>query len=74
MSAHIVRLDHLHPIVRPVRLHPDNETNLAARIRAGDISYQDVEDLYVRSSGFADWFDKCGRQIWQRGVIASKTE
>lgn len=57
-------------IDHPVRLIPEAEMNLAARMRAGEITSKDVEELYTRSSGFADWFDKRGQQIWKRAVTA----
>ncbi|MFM7010631.1 MAG: hypothetical protein ACKO0Z_15100 [Betaproteobacteria bacterium] len=58
-------------IVRAVRVIPDHDRDLAARIRAGSITIKDIEDLYSKSSAFADWFDMIGQKVWKRSVTAS---
>jgi hypothetical protein len=55
------------PLIPRRVVHDVTEVDLASRIRAGLVTHEEIQQRFA-ASGFADWFERQGLQIWQRGV------
>lgn len=55
------------PIIPRRVAHDVTEVDLASRIRAGLVTVEEIQQRF-EATGFADWFQRQGIQVWQRGV------
>lgn len=55
------------PIVPRRIAHDVTETDLASRIRAGLVTVEEIQQRF-EATGFAEWMDRQGLAIWQRGI------
>lgn len=56
------------PIIpRPIA-HDVTEIDLAAQIRRGDVTFEEIARRF-ENVGFADWMERQGLQIYRLGVV-----
>lgn len=55
------------PIVPRRVVHDVTETDLAARIRAGLVTKEEIQERFAQV-GFAEWMARQGLAIWKHGV------
>lgn len=56
------------PIVPRAVVHDVTEIDLAAQIRRGDVTYEEIARRF-ENVGFADWMERQGLKIYRLGVV-----